>query len=132
MSRNGSAQLTRAGRLLDVERFERVVAPGATALLRLTGRLLSRGGVDVDAPVLVVDGEHRFAPLPGPAPTIADGRLAVAFPVPAALRGTAFTLELGDGVVALDPPAERSLRAAGASAVRDLELELRRARERAR
>ena len=68
MSRNGPAQPKGARRLLDVERFERVVAPGATALLRLTGRLLSRGGVDVDAPVLVVDGEHRFAPLPGPAP----------------------------------------------------------------
>src|SRR5882724_4629642 len=88
MSRSGPAHPTRAGRLLDVERFERVAAPGATALLRLTGRLQARARVRRRALALVVDdgrATHRFAPLPGPAGVVAGGRLMVGFAVPVAL-----------------------------------------------
>src|SRR5947208_8230220 len=136
MSRSGPAQPTRAGRLLDVERFERVVAPGATALLRLSGRLHSRahsGG----APILVVgaaDGDaHRFAPLAGPVPPIAGDRLLAAFAVPPALLDAGepiFSVELAPGfAVGLAVPDERALRAT--DHVRELEAEVAGLRERA-
>src|SRR4051795_9892232 len=87
MSQSGPARPKRAGRSLDVERFERVVAPGATTLLRLTGRLSSHAIVADDALTLVVDdgrAAHRVAPLPGPRALVADGRLEAAFAVGAA------------------------------------------------
>src|SRR3954451_21273460 len=88
MSRNGPAQPKRAGRLLDVERFERVVAPGATTLLRLIGRLSPHVCVSADALALVVDdgrAAHRVPALPGPAAPVVDGRLEAAFAVPSPL-----------------------------------------------
>jgi chromosome segregation ATPase len=137
MSRNGPAQPKRAGRLLDVERFERVVAPGATTLLRLSGRLHSRAHSDGAAPILVMgaaDGRaHRFLPLPGPVPAIAGDRLLAAFAVPAALLdgGEAIiSVELAPGfAVALGAPEERALRAT--DRVRELEAEVAALRERA-
>src|SRR5438270_75489 len=59
MSRIGPAQPKRAGRLLDVERFERVVAPGATTLLRLSGRLHSRAHSGAAAPESTADACER-------------------------------------------------------------------------
>src|SRR3954451_15814665 len=93
---NRPAQPKRAGRLLDVERFERVGAPGATTLLRLSGRLHSRAHSDGAAPILVVgaaDDAYRFAPLAGRVPPIAGDRLLAAFAVPAAL------LDQGDDAI---------------------------------
>src|SRR3954447_10329843 len=137
MSRNGPAQPKRAGRLLDVERFERVVAPGATTLLRLSGRLHSRAHSGGAAPIFVVgaaDGAApRFLPLPGPVPPIAGDRLLAAFAVPAALLdgGEAIlSVELAPGfAVGLNAPEERALRAT--DRVRELEAEVAGLRERA-
>src|SRR3954469_19917700 len=115
MSQVGPARLKRAGRSLDVERFERVVAPGATTLLRLTGRLSSHAIVGVDGLTLVVDDgrcAHRVKPPPGPRALVADGRVEAAFAVAApVLDGRcAFALELPDGGLAdLPAPAERAL-----------------------
>src|SRR3954451_4630146 len=129
MSRNGSAQPKRAGRLLDVERFERVVAPGAAALLRLSGRLHLRAHSDGADPILVVgaaDDAYRFAPLRGPVPPIAGDRLLAAFAVPAALLGDGeviFSVEIAPGfAVGLGAPEERALRAT--ESVRELEAEV--------
>src|SRR2546423_14992183 len=116
MSRSGPAQPTRAGRLLDVERFERVAAPGATTLLRLIGRLHPSARVDPAALVLVVgDGgaTHRFAALDGPWAAPTDGRLTAAFAVPQDVVDApraVYGLQLGrDGRIAplaapVDPP----------------------------
>src|SRR3954469_7458215 len=123
MSRNGSAQPTRAGRLLDVERFERVVAPGATTLLRLTGRLSSRLDAKHDTLALVVDDgavAHRVRALPAPGPGVQDTRVSAAFAVPTRLVAdgrAAFALMLGGGtLVDLPAPSERTLRAPQSSA----------------
>jgi chromosome segregation ATPase len=146
MSCSGPAHPTRAGRLLDVERFERVAAPGATALLRLTGRLQPYARVDDAALALVIDhaGEtHRFAPLPAPLP--AHGRrapgeqLTVAFAVPTRLLAdgrAAYALRLAaDAVAELAAPAERILPGAAAAVaearVRELEGQIRRLQGRA-
>src|SRR3954451_23230451 len=137
MSRNGPAQPKRAGRLLDAERFERVVAPGATTLLRLSGRLHSRAHSGGAAPILVVGaadgGAHRYRPLPGPVPPIAGDGLLAAFAVPAALLdgGEAIlSVELAPGfAVGLNAPEERALRAT--DRVRELEAEVAALRERA-
>src|SRR3954471_4263190 len=142
MSQVGSARQKRAGRSLDVERFERVVAPGATTLLRLTGRLSSHAIVADDALTLVVDdgrAAHRVAPLPGPRALVADGRLEAAFAVAAAVVASprpVFALELAEGeLVDLPLPEERPLRTATLAPaerrVRELEAEVRGLRERA-
>src|SRR4051812_19327109 len=138
MSRSGPAHPTGAGRLLDVERFERVAAPGATALLRLIGRLQPYARVDDAALALVLDDGHearRFAPLLAPDPPAAGGRWTVAFPVPGELLADGearFALQLGDASVELPAPSERVLRAAGEAAearARELEAQIRRLRE---
>src|SRR3954465_1849975 len=139
---SGPAHPTRAGRLLDVERFERVVAPGATTLLRLNGRLSSHAVVDADALTLVIDdgrAAHRVAPLPGPRALVAGGRVEAAFAVAAHVLGgrrPGFALELAPGVLAALPvPSERPLKAPTLAPaerrVRELEAEVRGLRERA-
>src|SRR5439155_1414525 len=140
MSRSGPAQPTRAGRLLDVERFERVAAPGATALLRLNGRLHTRARVRGAALALLVDdgqAVHRFVPLPAPGAVLADRRLTVAFAVPVALlsgAGVTYAIELSPRrAVALRSPAFRTLRPLRPEQrVRRLEDEVRALRRRAR
>src|SRR4051812_39817816 len=117
MSRSGPAHPTRAGRLLDVERFERVAAPGATALLRLIGRLPSPARVRPAALALVIHtgrATQRFAPLPSPDPLIDGDRLTAAFAVPVELldaSGVSFALNVGRrSSVALAAPSQRPLR----------------------
>src|SRR4051812_13087323 len=139
MSQVGPARPKRAGRSLDVERFERVVAPGATTLLRLTGRLSSHATV-AGLMLVVDDGRtaHRAAPLPGPRALVADGRVEAAFAVAAAVLDgrPAFALELADGeLLDLPVPAQRALRAPALAPadrrVRELEAEVSGLRERA-
>src|SRR3954454_7087299 len=139
---SGPAHPTRAARLMDVERFERVVAPGATTLLRLTGRLSSPALVAAEAVALVVDDGRaavRLAPLPGPGDPVTEGRLEAAFAVPTHLIVTgrpAYAIALGEDVLEdLPAPAERALpRVAGPPSeqrVRELEAEVRGRRDRA-
>src|SRR3954464_13512865 len=107
MSQVGPARPKRAGRSLDVERFERVVAPGATTLLCLLGRLSSHATV-AGLSLVVDDGRcaRRVAPLPGPRGLAADGRVEAAFAVSAAVLDgrVLFALELEGGEL-LDLPA---------------------------